>query len=349
MNRKIAIKTLAGAALAFMPTMLAAQTAPAPLPVTAPVEPKLAAAPKVTIRNGLLTATIYTPAAGAFYMGTRFDRSGVVGSLKLGAQEYYGAWFQRTGTDIRDFIHTPDGIAAGPNTATMGPVEEFGAIGYDATPVGGQFLKIGVGMVTRPDAQPYSAFRLYQVADPGRWAISSTADSVTMTQTVVGGSGYVYTKTLRLVPGKPQMVIEHVLRNTSGQAIATNVYNHNFVTMDPGNGNTAVDLAFEPAPPPRPSLTVTGKRITWTNPLVDKDSASMLTNDEKTPPKTYDVTVTNLKTGAAIKVVSAEPMTRMNLWSIRTVNAAEPYVAVNVPAGGETRWSYTYTYTAPHS
>jgi hypothetical protein len=345
MNRKIAAMSLAGVAMTLMPAMLAAQ----PAPVTLPVEPKLAAAPKVTIRNGLLTATIYTPVAGAFYTGTRFDRSGVVGSLTLGGQEYYGAWFQRTGADIRDFIHTPQGIAAGPNTAIMGPVEEFGAIGYDAAPVGGTFLKIGVGMVTKPDSQPYSAFRLYDVADPGRWTVSRTANSVTMTQTVAGGSGYRYVKTLRLLPGKPQLVIEHVLRNTGSQPIATNVYNHNFVTMDPGNGSTAVDLAFEPAPPARPTLTVTGKRITWTRPLVDKDSASMLTNDENTPPKPYDVTVTNLKTGAAIKVVSDQPMTRMNLWSIRTVNAAEPYVAVNVPAGGETRWSYTYTYSAPHS
>lgn len=345
MNRKNAANILAGAAMALMPSLLAAQ----PLPATAPVEPKLAAAPKLTIRNGLLTATIYTPAEGAFYSGTRFDRSGVVGSLTLGGQEYYGAWFQRTGTDIRDFIHTPEGIAAGPNTAIMGPVEEFGAIGYDTTPVGGRFLKIGVGMLNKPDAQPYSAFRLYEVADAGRWTVARTMNSVTMTQTVGGSSGYRYVKTLRLVPGKPQLVIEHVLRNTGSQPIATNVYNHNFVTMDPGNGNTAVDLAFEPAQPARPSLTVTGKRITWTKPLVDRDSASMLTNDEKTPARPYDVTVTNLKTGAAIKVVSAEPMTRMNLWSIRTVNAAEPYVAVNVAPGGETRWSYTYTYTAPHS
>ncbi len=348
MNGKMAGKILAGAAMTLMPMMAAAQTAAPALPVTAPVQPKIAAAPKVTIRNGLLSATIYTPAAGAFYNGTRFDRSGVVGSLTQGSQEYYGAWFQRTGSDIRDFIHTPEGIAAGPNTAIMGPVEEFGAIGYDAAPVGGQFLKIGVGILTKPDAQPYSAFRLYDVADAGRWAVSNTANSVTMTQTVTGGFGYRYEKTLRLVPGKPQMVIEHVLRNTGSRPIATTVYNHNFVTIDPGNGNVAIDLAFEPAQPPKPNLTVTGKRITWTKPLVDQDSASMLTNDEKNPPEPYDVTVTNLKTGAAIRAVSDQPMIRMNLWSIRTVNAAEPYVAVNVAPGGETRWSYTYTYTAPH-
>ena len=46
------------------------------------------------------------------------------------------------------------------------------------------------------------------------------------------GFGYVYTKVVRLTPGKPQMTIAHVMRNTGSKPIVTNVYNHNFTTID---------------------------------------------------------------------------------------------------------------------
>jgi enoyl-CoA hydratase/carnithine racemase len=43
-----------------------------------------------------------------------------------------------------------------------------------------------------------------------------------------GGTGYLYEKSLHLVPGKPQLVITHRLRNTGTTAINTSVYDHNF-------------------------------------------------------------------------------------------------------------------------
>jgi hypothetical protein len=46
------------------------------------------------------------------------------------------------------------------------------------------------------------------------------------------GYAYIYTKTVRLTPGKPQMTIEHNLKNTGAKAIETNVYNHGFFMLD---------------------------------------------------------------------------------------------------------------------
>ena len=47
------------------------------------------------------------------------------------------------------------------------------------------------------------------------------------------GYGYSYVKTVRLVPGKAQMVIEHVLKNTGTKPIVTSVYCHNFLIVGP--------------------------------------------------------------------------------------------------------------------
>jgi hypothetical protein len=38
------------------------------------------------------------------------------------------------------------------------------------------------------------------------------------------------------------------------------------------------------------------------------------------------------------------PITRLALWSIRTVLALEPFLALNIEPGAEYTWQYTYRY-----
>ena len=46
------------------------------------------------------------------------------------------------------------------------------------------------------------------------------------------GYAYLYRKVVRLAKGKPEMEIEHSLKNTGRLAIVSTVYNHNFVVLD---------------------------------------------------------------------------------------------------------------------
>jgi hypothetical protein len=41
----------------------------------------------------------------------------------------------------------------------------------------------------------------------------------------------VYRKVVRLASGKPQMVIEHSLKNIGAKVIQSQVYNHNFLVL----------------------------------------------------------------------------------------------------------------------
>jgi hypothetical protein len=314
-----------------------------------PASARLDASMRLTIGNGVLSAVISPPGQNAFYHGTRFDQSGVVVSLKYGAQEFYGPWFNAIVPDTRDLTIGPDGVVVGDNSGTIGPAEEYTPIGYDEAAPGGRFLQIGVGVLIRPDDKPFDRFHLYQIADAGRWRTTSSANSVTMEQAVgSNGYAYVYEKTITLVPGRPQMIIAHRLRNTGGKPIVSSVYDHNFLTIDPGNADLVVTLPFPAVAAAAPQrLTLTGNQVRWPNALVERESAQVLLYDESKPPSPYDLTVENARTGAGFHVVGDAPITRFNLWSIRTVIGAEPYVAVNVPPGGEQRWSYTYTYTPP--
>ena len=192
--------------------------------------------PSHQLTNGEITATVYLPdAKNGFYTTTRFDWSGAIASLKYKGHDYYGIWFSKI-TDIYDFGYegpNKDVISAN-FTAMVGPAEEFGALGYNDVPAGGLFVKPGVGVLKR-DEMNYNHSRPYVIANPGKWDVKTSRDSVEFTHTISEPSiafGYVYTKVVKLTPGKPQMTISHVMKNTGSKPIVTNVYNHNFTTID---------------------------------------------------------------------------------------------------------------------
>src|SRR5688572_10720670 len=192
--------------------------------------------PSHQISNGEISATIYLPdAKNGFYKTTRFDWSGAIGSLTYKGHDYYGTWFSKI-TDIYDFGYEGPGkdVISADFTAMVGPAEEFGALGYNDVPAGGLFVKPGVGVLKR-DEMNYNHSRPYAIANGGRWDVKTSRDSVEFTHTLDEpsiGFGYVYTKVVRLTPGKPQMTISHILKNSGSKPIVTNVYNHNFTTID---------------------------------------------------------------------------------------------------------------------
>jgi hypothetical protein len=95
-------------------------------------------------------------------------------------------------------------------------------------------VKPGIGVLRR-DEGTYNHSRPYAIANGGTWDVKTARDSIEFTHTLSEpsiGYGYLYTKTLRLTAGKPQLTLSHVMRNTGTKPITTNVYNHNFTTID---------------------------------------------------------------------------------------------------------------------
>lgn len=321
-----------------------------PPPATSyPVADALKTAPVVTLNNGPIAMTVALPdRTRGFFRGTRFDQAGVVTSLKLGAREFYGPWFERTAPEVLDYTYTADGLVAGPDSAASGPVEEFGQIGFEDTKPGGLFLKIGVGLLRKPDDKPYDKYRHYEIADWGRRDVRATRDSVTLTQKMTTGPHpYIYEKTLRLVTGKPQMVIEHVLRNTGTQAISTNVYDHNFLRLVPGNGGIRVTFPFAitaATPPAADLIRLDGRTLTYLRPMADKERLSFTLTGFGASARDYDIDIADTATGAGLRIEGDRPITRINIFSIDRVQAVEPTIAIAVPPGAEMRWRYTYTY-----
>ena len=334
-------------ALIFAGLLLAGVAEAAPIHIT----PVPLGAPSVEITNGLIRTKIYViDAQKGFYRGQRFDRAGVVGSLTYGGQEFYGPWFDRVSSSDMDNPNTPDGLAVGYHSAISGPVEEFAPSFFDEAGIGGTFLKIGVGRLIRPDRKDYNHARDYELVDPGKRSMIATASSIIFTQDVAGG--YHYVKTLSLVAGKPQLRIEHVLTNTSTAPLISNVYDHNFVRLSPGNGDVTATFPFAITPDimPNPALMrVSGHSFSFVHPLKGDERAAFLISGFGTSPSDYDIDVKDTKTGAGVRVTGDDRLVRLYTWSIRTVMAVEPFVGIDLKPGETKRWSYSYIYTAPHT
>ncbi len=313
--------------------------------------------PQVEISNSALRVSLLLPdPQTGFYRGTRFDWSGVIGTLVHEGHNYYGPWFNKTDPHVIDFVFSGKDIVAGPCSAITGPVEEFTtggkALGFDQAKPGGTFIKIGVGVLRRPDAQDYNPYHLYEIVDGGKRHVETKSDFVQFSQEVTdttSGYGYRYTKIVRLVPGKPEMVIEHKLENTGKRAIASSVYDHNFLVLDgqPVGPGYVVKFPFEVTAGHQQSpelAEVGGRQFSYRRDLAGQETVSADLTGFGRKAADYDFAIENKKARAGMRIVGDRPLSRINLWSIRTVLAVEPFIDMSIEPGSSFTWSYSYTY-----
>ena len=293
--------------------------------------------PQVEISNGLITVKLYLPdAEQGYYRGSRFDWSGVIPELKYKGHDYFGQWFRVYDPKIHDAI--------------CGPTEEFSAIGYEQAPVGGEFIRIGIGGLRKPAENSFERFGYYELSNPGKWTVKKAKDYVVFTHQLkdVAGYSYVYEKKVRLVKGKPQMVLEHRLKNTGKKTIQTDVYCHNFFTIDhqPTGPNSVVKFAF-PASAAResPAARINGQQIEFIRELSPRESVfwEEIQGHNKSV-KDYDFRIENVKTGAGVRITADRPVSKIVFWSSATTQCPEPYIDINIQPGETFSWTITYDF-----
>jgi hypothetical protein len=297
--------------------------------------------PQAEISNKVIRAKLYLPDRDhGYYRGGRFDWSGVIESLTYQGHEYFGRWFPHYEPTLHDAI--------------MGPVEEFrsadGALGFDQAKAGGYFCKIGVGMLRRPDDAPYSFSRTYQIANGGNRVVRPHADRVEFVHELNSGDGYayLYQKTVRLAGGaKPELILEHSLKNTGHLVIDTSVYNHNFYMIDgqPSGPDFRVRFVFEPKAVAdlKGLAEIQGNELLYKRELhpAGESVFSELTGFGPDA-RDNDIVVENQKTGAGVREVGNQPISLINFWSIRTTVCPEAYIHMRIEPGKTFKWHIVY-------
>ena len=295
--------------------------------------------PQATLTNGLVRAVVYLPdQQRGYYQGTRFDWSGAFKSLTYGGHRYVDQWFETYDPKTHDAIN--------------GPAEEFTPLGYDEAGPGDAFVKIGVGVLRKPDGKAYSFARYYAVADYGKWTVNTHPDRVDFRHELTGaaGYGYRYAKTVRLSEGKPELVLEHRLTNTGRKAIETSVYNHNFFVIDkqPTGPQMAVRFPF----------AVQGEGRGFADIVHAQDSSLVYSRElEKKEyvysaglrgfgptARDYDIRIENGKTGAGVRITADQPLEKLVFWACATTSCPEPYLRLRVAPGGTVTWTITYAF-----
>jgi hypothetical protein len=297
--------------------------------------------PDAEISNSQVHAKLYLPdPQKGYYRGTRFDWSGVIATLEANGHSYFGKWFERYDPKLHDAI--------------TGPVEEFqtnnSALGYEDAKAGDTFVKIGVGVLRKPDEASYSSFNTYDIVDPGRWVVKKGPDWIEFVQTLGSGSGYsyIYRKKIRLVKNEPHMVLEHSLRNTGAKTIQTSVYDHNFFVFDKeaSGPDFIVRFPFEARSTGdlKGPATISGKELRLTSILQKGEYVYTHLEGFNSVSEHNDIRVENRKTGTGARQRGDRPLSKLAFWSNPSTICPEPFISMEIKPGKTSTWKITYEF-----
>ena len=174
--------------------------------------------PPIVLRSDRLAVEIAQP--GSVYSGTRFDWTGFITQVTL------------------DGAHTfcvPESLTPGQGSGGVGLCNEFGieeVIGYDEAQPGDPFPKLGIGLLARPDEQPYNFFRPYEIVAPFPIHVTANATQATFTVEPLECRGYAVRLTKTVTVEGAELTIAYTLENVGEKPIVTTEYVHNFLGID---------------------------------------------------------------------------------------------------------------------
>jgi hypothetical protein len=300
--------------------------------------PDLDVFPSTTIGNDEVTMKVYLPdAEKGLYRATRFDWSGMIGSLQYRGHEYFGYWKKTHDPYFHEDL--------------TGPVEGFiePGLGYEEATPGQGFIRIGVGLLEKQDEQEYQWKKTYPVLDYGRWDLEQGKDWISFTHTISSelGYGYAYTKTIRLK--EDGFMILHRLKNTGEKPIETDQFNHNFFMMDGERSGTAFEVNFPFEATTESDLKglveLEGNSLRFIKDLQDT-SVFMDLKGFGESMDDHRVRVTNHRSGAGVEFTVNKPLYRMVFWACETTLCPENFIWISIPPGQEEEWISDYTLKA---
>jgi hypothetical protein len=292
--------------------------------------------PSLTISNEEVEMLIYLPdPENGLYRATRFDWSGVIGSVQYKGHEYFGYW-----KDTHDPLFHED---------LPGPVEGYikPGLGYDEAKAGGKFVRIGVGVIEKTDEAEYNFRNSYRLLDHGKWTIDHGADWVSFNHELNSDIGYSYLYEKMIKLKNDGFTIEHKLQNTGTKIIETDQFNHNFFIIDGEHSGTAFNVRF-PFPlatenDPSGFVELEGNEIRFMKDLAEDESFYLLLHGYGEDVSDHVVTVQNRKTGAGVTFGIDKPLYRMAFWACHTTLCPENFIWISVEPGAADEWKSEYT------
>jgi hypothetical protein len=275
--------------------------------------------PQARISNGLIEARLYLPdVVRGSYRSTCFDWSGIIYSLRCQEHEYFGQWYPRHDPAVHDAI--------------TGPVEES----FLQNEPG---IKLGVGLVSEK-----------RIVDNGKGTVHAKADRIEFVHISSDGTGFVYgyRKVVWLVPSRPELVIEHTLKNKGRRVIGAEQYNHNFFVIDgqPSGPGVSPEFRFDPRAirDLKGLLALTGRQLTYVREFEGGQNIYTELEGFGASAKDYDFKLEGRNTGAGVRIKGDRPLSKLAFRTRRTTLFPEPFIAIHVSPRSQIFWNVRYEF-----
>jgi len=292
--------------------------------------------PGIEISNNEVQMKVYLPdPENGLYRATRFDWSGIIGSVRYKGHEYFGYW-----KDTQDPLFHED---------LPGPVEGYiePGLGYSEAEPGGKFIRIGVGILEKEEESEYKWRDTYKILDHGKWTTEHGDDWIRFSHEIKSdiGYGYVYTKLIRLKSNG--FIIEHELHNVGEKPIETDQFNHNFFMIDGEPSGPSFTISF-PYPIStnddlKGFLEINGNDLSFVKKLEEDNSVFLDLEGYSQEVTDHQVTVVNHKSGAGVTFSVNKPLHRMAFWACETTLCPENSIWISVEPAEKEAWTSDYT------
>jgi len=285
----------------------------------------------LVLQNARLCVEVAPPRAHG--LASRWARGGFITQVTLDGQHQFCAQ------------ESPDPSIG---NGGQGLCHEFGIfrpVGFEETPIGGRFPKIGVGLLFRPDEKPYSFQRPYDVL-PFDTEIERADASLTFHTLPRPCNGWAFDLSERLELHGNTLSIVYKLRNVGQKRIQTHEYRHNFLSF--GGARPNPDWRLQLAP---------GLKFKDQTPLVPHDGqwgwpqaplAPMGYGIAGSPLASGPLwTLRDVISGLSVSETLLGPLEHLFLWVTPDVVSPEVFVNLDVALGGCARWTRIYHFCGP--
>jgi len=286
------------------------------------------------LKNKLLEIHIDLPLEN--YNFSRFDWTGKIVAVKF--QNILVSSIERTDGDHEHLLG-------------KGYYNEFGfnsPLGFEETPIGGWFHKIGVGLLKKEDNH-YLFNKKYKIK-PANFKVISKPNSILIIceSQAINGYSYVLKKEIELQ--ESSFTIKYDLQNTGGKNIITDEYVHNFIAINKDliGSNYSLKFPFQL----KPSLfeeTVNQEQKVEIEPNKIKFNGSpkkqfFFSNlsGNKNVDAAWELININNKIG--ISETGNFQTQKVNLWGWKHVISPELFVDIFISPGQSSQWSRTYNF-----
>jgi hypothetical protein len=308
-------------------------------------ENPFAAWPHAVLQSAHLSCVVLLPdPLQGYYRGPRFDWSGTVASVRRNGHAWFGPW--------RTLPHSPrvhDDTAGTAGEFGMGPLTDNPPpIGYEDAAVGEQFLKIGVGRLSKIEEAAYNFSALYRIARPAAWDVRREEAEISFTQEdgPVRGHAFRYSRRIALSSSDPSLSSSHTLTNTGLRPLRQTHYCHNFVCFDGEHVGRDVSLELPFAPVLSQvrgsALSTEGRRITLVrDPGPDEEFFGLVSGFSG---RAAENQVLVRSPRASLRITGDSPMARLQVWGNGRTICPEPFVALDLAPGETAAWTIRYDF-----